>query len=446
MPLVPVANSTAYQVPSPPQSQQQLVFDFTKRKRWADLLVSELTEAIMLILSQNGQVWYCGPAVAELLGWKDEEVTDTNICDIMNPDDRATFLRQFKQSIQNRTDLLAYARLQCKTAQDLYPNVPAPKPVGLVQHTEDPQTPPREVLFEIKGYPHFVGMPENINGMPSFTTATEACVMNGHPRISGDRAMDEGPFRCFFAMAKPYPSRNTAMLNTFLELKMENERLQSRLQAAKAQAESLNIPLNPPAMQRVASGPSGSTPAPAQSSYITTGQSYPYEFQTLSQSGSNDSATYRPYEMPSSSGPSAPIQSQEDDHEGTGDSGQLRKKLKRSVGSEMYVCTQCGRTDSPEWRKGPQGPKTLCNACGLRWAKSNRGPKEGPTATPSASATAKQHSFSVANFSSNSATSTISSVESSATLTSSIPPCAPDSRPSTSLPVGTSYTMSSPYD
>ena len=29
------------------------------------------------------------------------------------------------------------------------------------------------------------------------------------------------------------------------------------------------------------------------------------------------------------------------------------------------VCRDCGRTDSPEWRKGPEGPKTLCNACGM---------------------------------------------------------------------------------
>ena len=35
----------------------------------------------------------------------------------------------------------------------------------------------------------------------------------------------------------------------------------------------------------------------------------------------------------------------------------------------QYVCYTCGRTDSPEWRRGPTGPKTLCNACGLRWAK-----------------------------------------------------------------------------
>ena len=32
-------------------------------------------------------------------------------------------------------------------------------------------------------------------------------------------------------------------------------------------------------------------------------------------------------------------------------------------------CTTCGRTHSPMWRKGPLGPSTLCNACGLKYAK-----------------------------------------------------------------------------
>lgn len=31
-----------------------------------------------------------------------------------------------------------------------------------------------------------------------------------------------------------------------------------------------------------------------------------------------------------------------------------------------------GTLESPEWRKGPGGPKTLCNACGLRWAKKEK--------------------------------------------------------------------------
>ncbi|KAA1068349.1 blue light receptor [Puccinia graminis f. sp. tritici] len=34
-----------------------------------------------------------------------------------------------------------------------------------------------------------------------------------------------------------------------------------------------------------------------------------------------------------------------------------------------FLCLDCGVTQSPEWRKGPMGRKTLCNACGLRYAK-----------------------------------------------------------------------------
>lgn len=36
---------------------------------------------------------------------------------------------------------------------------------------------------------------------------------------------------------------------------------------------------------------------------------------------------------------------------------------------ERRKCHDCGAEQSPEWRKGPEGPKTLCNACGLRYAK-----------------------------------------------------------------------------
>ena len=42
---------------------------------------------------------------------------------------------------------------------------------------------------------------------------------------------------------------------------------------------------------------------------------------------------------------------------------------KHKRGEEDKVCTECGTNESPEWRKGPTGAKTLCNACGLRFAK-----------------------------------------------------------------------------
>ncbi|SAM00226.1 hypothetical protein [Absidia glauca] len=32
-------------------------------------------------------------------------------------------------------------------------------------------------------------------------------------------------------------------------------------------------------------------------------------------------------------------------------------------------CVRCGTNNSPEWRRGPTGHKTLCNACGLRYSR-----------------------------------------------------------------------------
>lgn len=35
-------------------------------------------------------------------------------------------------------------------------------------------------------------------------------------------------------------------------------------------------------------------------------------------------------------------------------------------------CHSCNRAESPEWRRGPDGARTLCNACGFRYAKLTR--------------------------------------------------------------------------
>ncbi|KAI8885218.1 hypothetical protein K501DRAFT_293568 [Backusella circina FSU 941] len=56
-----------------------------------------------------------------------------------------------------------------------------------------------------------------------------------------------------------------------------------------------------------------------------------------------------------------------------------RRKQKKKAAETSDVpkmCAQCQSTDSPEWRKGPNGPKELCNACGLRYAKQNSGNKK----------------------------------------------------------------------
>ncbi|CDO73601.1 hypothetical protein BN946_scf185014.g71 [Trametes cinnabarina] len=300
--------STSHQQPSSPLKELP-VFEFTKRKRWADLLITEVSDTLILVLSDRCQVWYCGNAVTELLGWRDDELVDGDLVDLMNVDDRANFRNAFTESVRSKTEMLAYVRLQCKN--EFYV-------------ASDLTSAPREVLFEIRGRPHFLP--------------------------------DSDEFKCYFAMAQPYPSRNIAMyvplslsvaaptprpLNTFLELKTENERLQQRVAQLRSQAQALD-------------GPSDNF------------------FATSDGFAATDSGARTAFDV-AAAGLAAEM-----DDDGP------RKKAKR-LAADQHVCVQCGRTDSPEWRKGPKGPKTLCNACGLRWAKKSRKPNESEGAAGSTS-------------------------------------------------------------
>ncbi|XP_039122623.1 GATA transcription factor 23-like isoform X2 [Dioscorea cayenensis subsp. rotundata] len=41
-------------------------------------------------------------------------------------------------------------------------------------------------------------------------------------------------------------------------------------------------------------------------------------------------------------------------------------------GDVIRVCSDCRTTKTPLWRSGPQGPKSLCNACGIRQRKARK--------------------------------------------------------------------------
>lgn len=178
--VMPNSTSTSNVTNSMPST-----FEFTKRKRWADLLIHELSEAIIFVLSNECKVLFCSRAVLELLGWRDAELIDKDLVDLVNGvytllcvlvvlsscthlshlsllhssgEDQHAFRGSFDQSLHSRAEMLSYVRFRCQPEY---------------------ATPAKEVLFEVKGYPHYI---------------------------------DDEPYaRCFFAVAKPYPSRNTAM-------------------------------------------------------------------------------------------------------------------------------------------------------------------------------------------------------------------------------------------
>ncbi|CAF2283028.1 unnamed protein product [Brassica napus] len=49
----------------------------------------------------------------------------------------------------------------------------------------------------------------------------------------------------------------------------------------------------------------------------------------------------------------------------------------------IRMCTHCETTKTPQWREGPCGPKTLCNACGVRFRSGRLLPEYRPSSSPS---------------------------------------------------------------
>ncbi|KAL0865263.1 hypothetical protein Bca101_044381 [Brassica carinata] len=51
-------------------------------------------------------------------------------------------------------------------------------------------------------------------------------------------------------------------------------------------------------------------------------------------------------------------------------------------GLVIRKCTHCETTKTPQWREGPNGPKTLCNACGVRFRSGRLVPEYRPASSP----------------------------------------------------------------
>ncbi|KAF8582269.1 hypothetical protein K439DRAFT_1351612, partial [Ramaria rubella] len=302
-------------------------FEFTKRKRWTETLFSEISETLFLIVSPSCKVLYCGSAVVDLLGWKEDQLVDADLGHFIEDEDQDNFRWSFTESLRSGQDLFTYARFKC----DRSPSPDKNAKSGL--------------LFELKGHAHF---------------------------IQGQQQP-----QCFFLSAMPYPCKDIAMLNSFIDLRIENEKLSQRIQHLKKSAESTTCAIETPFSSRFPlpqhpeqlSQPPGLLIPNHSSLYsrATTSSSF-YPLSEASGSGLRNHKTPMSapddITIPPINGSSASSHLGDDDFE-----DQRKKKV---AGDEQRVCRTCGRTDSPEWRKGPNGPKTLCNACGLRWAKRTR--------------------------------------------------------------------------
>ncbi|KAH8831227.1 white collar 2 type of transcription factor [Flagelloscypha sp. PMI_526] len=313
-------------------------FDFPKsRKKWAEILITELAGVVAIVLDAHLKPLFCSTSSTELLGWKDSEIIGMqSLRQLVHEHDAQCFMSTLQHTMRTRGEFVTYARLKTRPP----PTQPLDPLTYPAQNTVLTAAGKDSLCFELKGYPYF------------------------------SNPVGPSTPNCLLLMATPFPSKSDSMLDSFLDLKLENERL-------KQHASDLRSRLGPRAPTLASTGPSRRTTGASLSmqtpSLSHRHQPYPSAHSSTYQDYSQSTLTpYTPSSVASLSGP--------DKHQAEDPStaaAKRRKRRKLAAAEEQHVCSACGRTDSPEWRKGPMGPKTLCNACGLRYAKTQKQNKEG---------------------------------------------------------------------
>ena len=356
----------------PPASGSTLT-DFTKRRNWSQRVIEELRD-FLHILTPDGRILYVSPSCKSITGYEPQDLVGKFMGDFIHPDDSGIFMREFNESIASANSLRFFYRF--KKDDGTY------------------------TIFECDGHPHM--------SIDSNTIA-----FNNEPTSNYCRG--------FFMLSRPYPTKNAALLGAFLEHKVENERLLKKIEELKReeleetetqerqwQSQPKSQHAGTPSLS--AGHVSGSTetagrtpnyqgmPPPAKppvsnialtrqnlDSVLSSQRPDSIADKMSRYEGSNHLETiemltglrYRDGERSHgiSTGDTSPALIRGDagiaillDRDRDGNK---EKKKKLKVADE-YVCADCGTLDSPEWRKGPKGPKTLCNACGLRWAKKEK--------------------------------------------------------------------------
>ena len=359
----------------PVQSGSSTLTEFTKRRNWSQRILEEIKD-FLHILTSDGRFIYVSPSCKALTGHEPNALMGKFIGEYVHPDDSGIFMREFNESIASGNSLRFFYRF--KKDDGTY------------------------AIFECDGHPHI---------------STERMVLSRSPEMISAAGTCKG----FFMMARPYPTKNAALLDTFLEHKIENERLRKRIEELKheeaeenaeqetvfreqAASQSNKTPQRHSTADASSNPPSNTSnyqgmPPPAKPSVSNTALTRQNLDSALSAQQPDSIADkmsryeangthlesielmtglrYRDGERSHgiSTGDSSPALIRGDagiaillDRDRDG----LKKDKKRLKVADEYVCADCGTLDSPEWRKGPKGPKTLCNACGLRWAKKEK--------------------------------------------------------------------------
>ncbi|KAJ5169790.1 PAS fold-3 [Penicillium coprophilum] len=325
---------------------------------WTERVLDEMKD-MLLLLNPQGRITYASPSCKNITGRIAKQLEGSLLAQYIHADDKPIFQRDLDESIAANQSFRTHLRFQ--------------KPNSTY------------CLMEAYGHPHLANQDE---------------------RQAERSTSANGPCTGFFLVCRPYPNKVSQLLDSFLEHKIENARLIQQIAKLKQEEEEdatatrvpysmrdqdFRVPVTEnQGLQSTRSGEVSSDPDTTDtvgptSDESDTGQSTSYypeppntrevyshidgievmtglyygegeRSQGLSTGASRGRIVHCDIDITTAA-----------DQERNAQEGDRRKRLKA-----QHVCSDCGTADSPEWRKGPNGPKTLCNACGLRWSKKEK--------------------------------------------------------------------------
>lgn len=330
---------------------------------WPQRVLDEVRD-LLLLLTPDGIVNYVSPSYKAITGFETAQIEHDHLSRFIHDDDKAVFTRELHECIATGHRLRCHFRM----------------------YRADNST----CVMEAHGHPHFSTINEDDN----------------------QRQICHG----VFLVCRPYHTQSTRLLDSFLEHKLENIRLKARIAQLKKEEENdfnpaaqqtsssqvlyqLNTPTNkvlpnqPNQPNIISSLEPPMIPSEDNESSDTLGNmdeldlsqaraavlneeglpSHLNDIELLTglflsegeraqgiSTGIPEGNLYHFTGTTTATTTTPPIEQERQGQQALPES-EPRKRLKCE-----YRCADCGTSDSPEWRKGPGGPKTLCNACGCK--------------------------------------------------------------------------------
>ncbi|OAV89250.1 hypothetical protein, variant [Puccinia triticina 1-1 BBBD Race 1] len=325
--------------PKSPKSKpmtHMLSQDFKRRKDWHKRLVEDVMD-VLQVIGPTGELLFVSESMARLTGFPTSELLGNQISNwCFEEEDRLNLEREIKHCFSPGSSGIInfYCRFKKKDS-------------------------PGCMIFEISG--HLINVKTNPGVLRGETKSEKQVIIIN---------------------ARPYPTSCGRLTDEFLELMLENEAMMrvmnSRVGVGTMRGdEGVESSSSGQALER-ANGATTTTTMTGKNEAENQGEGKkknnnnnkneePDEAaeddgQHLAKESELEDELHLPFPAPPPPPPLPPVDPSE-----PAPRPRARGPNKRDRAD--FLCLDCGVTQSPEWRKGPMGRKTLCNACGLRYAK-----------------------------------------------------------------------------